>query len=106
MRARDITSAIKATRKAFAGGRQTNVPVYPDDGFNEQHKDAWLVAYFGVAGGAPPAWLLTAIEKDKMTIRLCYHKAKREPETADIHQYCSWVPLGRLEPGVYTLELF
>lgn len=65
----------------------------------------WLVAYLGSAG-SHGEWLLKSARIGEETIRLVYCQVKGGAVRDDRHPYIAWVPLGKLEPGSYALELF
>lgn len=71
-----------------------------------QQGSHWMVAYLGFGPSEPTWWTIegASVEGDK--IRLTYRKAKTTEATADIHHYYYWIPLGKLKPGVYYVELF
>ncbi len=104
VRGEDITAAVKATRWAFLGGRSADMPVDPEDG--SMGGSLWVVVYFGTAGSGPPAWLVHGIEVKGRTVRVTFSKPNRPVSTADVHQYFLWAPLGHVEPGAFTLELY
>jgi hypothetical protein len=96
---KDITAAIKASR-----GRLGERAVGPPDQLKPAGQPVWLVAYLGTSGSSPPAWKVEGIAvKDKL-IRVSYRKGAAV--TDDVHAYLVWAPLGKLEPGVYSLELY
>lgn len=102
VRADDFTNAVRATSLACLGSRSLGVPIGPDD--NSEHTHFWLVAHFGTTGSDPPAWLIQSAQRRGNALRLTY--VGGQPETKDMHHYFAWVPLGWVEPGTYTLELF
>jgi hypothetical protein len=66
----------------------------------------WFVAYLG-SGPSEPRWFTienAVVETGK--IRLNYHRAHATMMTRDIQHYCYWVPLTKLDPGVYYVELY
>jgi hypothetical protein len=104
VRGNNITQAIAATRRLFVGGGAADVPVLEGVGLEEG--PLWLVTYFGSAGSKPSAWQVEPVEQKGKTIRVPFWKPGRLGSTSDIHAYLVWIPLGELEEGAYTLELF
>ncbi len=102
----DIVQAVNATRWAFTGGRSLEVPVRPEPGDGPKPASFWMVAFLGIDGSTPPAWLVRSAERKGQNIRLSVIKPKRNSSTKDERHYFVWVPLGKLEAGRYTLELF
>jgi hypothetical protein len=102
VRGDDIRSAVRATRDVFCGGRAVDEAVNSDP--ESKPRDYWLVAYLGVAGSDPPAWVVKSVEVKSKEIRLSYEVAVSV--TDDEFAYFVWVPLGELMPGQYKVELF
>jgi hypothetical protein len=102
VRGKDIAGAVKSTRWLYMGTGSGDVPVFAD----EESKAAplWAVAFFGVSGSNPPAWLVQSVERKGKTVRISY--VTRTAATHDQHRYFLWVPIGTLEAGTYTFELF
>jgi hypothetical protein len=102
----DIVQAVNATREAFLGGRSAEVPVLPELAGGPKPTSFWMVAFLGVTGSEPPAWVVRSAERKGKVIRLSVQRPAGGGETKDSHLYFVWVPLGKMEPGKYTLELF
>jgi hypothetical protein len=98
----DLKAAVKATWEVFRYGRSASGPVSADR--RSRSERYWLVAYLGVDGSVPPAWLVKSVKVSGRTIRLAF--TKRGDATGVLHPYFVWAPLGKLGPGTYTLELF
>jgi hypothetical protein len=101
----DDISAIGLSSNVFAGYRSANVPVTlskPDP----PRGNHWLVVYLGIAGSGPVRWLVESVFVEKGRIRFNYHRDPSGISTADIHYYYYWVPVGKLNDGVYYLELY
>ena len=64
-----------------------------------------MVVYFGVADVAD-TFIVKSAEKKGRAFRVAYEFDQSEVSLKARHQHFAWVPLGRLQPGVYTLELF
>src|SRR5262245_25918428 len=65
----------------------------------------WLVAYLGTHG-SHGEWLRKSAQISGKKIRLTYYNGRKGAILLDMRPYLAWVPLGNLEPGAYTLELF
>jgi hypothetical protein len=102
VRGKDFTEALTATRLAFLGGRSADQPVDPE--VEPKSAELWLVAFLGAAGSEPPARLVQSVERRGKSVRVTYRKRLSETKTS--LPYFLWVPLGKLESGAYTLELF
>ena len=57
-----------------------------------------------VSGSDPEAWVVKGVERSGNKVRVSFFK--RLARTKDLQPYFAWVPLGTLEGGTYTLELF
>jgi hypothetical protein len=104
VRGDDLTTTLRSTMMAFTAARSTHKPVDPNDG--SKPEQLWLVAHLGLAYSTPPAWLVESAEQRGKTLRLTFFEPVNGGATSDDHQYFYWVPLGKLQPGAYTLELF
>ncbi len=104
VRAKDIRQAIRGTFLAFIGSRSAEKPVGPEEDPPPPPSDIWMVAYLGTSGSHPLAWEVRAVEQKGARVRLSY--AKGQPETNDLHRYFVWVPLGKQQTAIYTLEFF
>jgi hypothetical protein len=110
VRGHDLPAAVKATLLVLAGSRPVDTPIGPGDltGPHDRtkHDSIWMVAYLGTAGSSPPAWDIASVERRNKTVRLTYSKPDRFYSSRNLHVYLAWAPLGKLEPGDYSLELF
>lgn len=97
------TAAIKATWEVFCKGQSVAEPV--PRLASSRSDQFWLTAFLG-STGSHGAWLLKSAYIDGKTIRLNYSQEKEEMMFLDLHPHFVWVPLGKLEPGNYALELF
>jgi hypothetical protein len=89
----------------FNAGRAVDEPVGPINPDKEVKSDQfWLVAFLGTSGSSPPEWLVGSARLKGNEVRLVYRK--KSSESADAFPYLVWVPLGKLKPGIYTVELF
>jgi hypothetical protein len=98
----DVKAAVKATWEVFMRGQPATGPVSADR--RSRSEQYWLVAYLGVGGSSPPAWLVKSAKVSGRTIRLAF--TNPGAANSDLHPYFVWVPLGKLGRGAYTLELF
>ena len=97
----DVASAVIASELGFATPDEATPPV--TGGTSDT---LWLAAYLGSDGSVPSAFRLRAIEVNGKTIRVEYERDESPVRSADLRNYLIWVPLGRVEAGAYTLELF
>jgi hypothetical protein len=100
----DIGAAISATWEVCVCRRGAERPSAPYE--KGEHKSLWLVAYLGTAGSEPPHWEVRSVERKGRTVRLAFAPSETGSETNDEEQYFYWAPLGKLEPGACTLELY
>lgn len=99
------SDAIGASIDVFFGGRSADTPA-PIERPNPGLGSHWLVAYLG-AGPSGPTWFV--VEKVSVSankISLIFSNPEAGSVTADVHHYYFWVPLGKLNPGIYRLELY
>lgn len=66
----------------------------------------WMAVYLGSDGSSPSAYRVRAIEVRDRNIRLVYEHFEAAQRTSDLRAYMIWAPLGHLEAGSYTVELF
>ena len=104
VRGDDIGAAISATWEVCVCRRGADRPSAPYE--KGEHKPLWLVAYLGTAGSEPPHWEVRSVERKGRTARLTFALSETGSETNDEEQYFYWAPLGELEAGAYTLELY
>jgi hypothetical protein len=97
----DIAAAVKATWEVFTQG----LPVDEPASLNRHSKSEqyWLVAYLGMSGSAPPAWLVKSVHVSGLDIRLSF--GNPGSTATDMHPYFVWVPVGKLKTGTYALHL-
>ena len=101
----DIDGAVAAAFTVISGGRSTDI-VATLNKSNPPRGNHWLFAYLGIGSSSGPPFIVDEVTVNGTTIRLAYHKPKLMAQTDDIHEYFYWVPLGKLEDGTYSLELF
>lgn len=104
VRGDDFATAVKSTWQVFRCGCSADVPKGPSD--DQGQRSLWLVAFLGIDGSSPPAWLLKGAVQKGNVIRLSVAQPERLAVSADLYHYFVWVPLGKLEASTYTLELF
>ena len=100
VRGNDVAGAVQATRQVFTGS-SVDEPVPLDQ--RSEPDSFWVVAYFGISGSGE-AWLVRSVEVTGKEVRITFKKGVSENN--DEHPYFAWVPIGKLDPGTYTLELF
>jgi hypothetical protein len=103
--ATDLHDALSASFTVLAGSQAVDTPA-PVNKSKPKRGKYWLVAYLGSGPSNPTWWTVESVIVEKSTIRLTYHKTKPRPATDDIRRYYFWIPLGKLTPGDYELQLF
>ncbi|MGD9635557.1 MAG: hypothetical protein AB7I57_16830, partial [Pirellulales bacterium] len=103
--ATNLYDALSASLDALTGPRRVDAPVLLNRSEPERGS-FWLVAYLGSGPSNPTWWAIdsVAVEKDKVV--LAYHETKPRPATDDERHYYYWIPLGKLDPGAYEVQLF
>jgi hypothetical protein len=108
VRGKDINEAVRAASSAMVGFSGGGYPVAPKEGEwppPTESRQLWLVAYLGSGpSGTNAAAPIQSVEREGKAIRLAYRY--RGNEHKDMMPYIFWVPLGEMEKGTYTLELF
>ena len=97
----DLAWAVRGSELGFATPDDATPPVMASTS-----DTLWLAAYLGSDGSVPSAFRLRAIEVNGKTIRVEYERDESPVRSADLRNYLIWAPLGRVEAGAYTLELF
>ncbi len=98
-----IGDAIKATQRVLAGYRSADKPV---PSFNVETGSYWLAVYLGCGQSEPRRWIVESVTVSGSTIRLAYRQPQAKGQTTDIVHYYYWVPIGAVDDGAYTLELY
>ena len=101
--AANIGDAVKATARIFSAWRPADKPAVP---LNVESQNYWLAVYLGAGHSSPTTWIVDSAKVDGNTIRFIYRKPQRGYASGDVVRYYYWVPLGRLDEGVYYLELY
>lgn len=97
----DISGAVKNARVSFSLPEQPVADI--GTGIDDM---VWVAAFLGSDGSVPPAFKVRAIEVTGNTIRVSYERDESSARTCDLLAYLIWAPVGRMEAGIYTLELF
>jgi hypothetical protein len=96
-----IDASLSVLRGSHSAGKATpvNMP-------NAARGSYWLVGYLGLGPSEPLSWELKGATVDGSTIRITYQQPKVTMATRDVWYFYYWVPLGKLKPGTYRLELY
>jgi hypothetical protein len=105
---KDVAAAVKSAGMSFTmSDMSSSMPDQPIPvvtiGTDER---VWLAAFLGADGSIPPAYKVRAIEVSGRTIRLSYERDDSSGRTCDLIGYLVWASIGRMDAGVYTIELF
>jgi hypothetical protein len=98
-------SAIRISSTVVAGYRSADNPVTLNQS-NPPTGNYWLVVCLGIAGSSPTRWFVDNVTVNEGRVRFNYRQNPIGMSTCDIHYYYYWVPLGKLDDGVYYLELY
>ena len=103
--AANIEDAMRATSSVLRGSHRADTPATANrpDPSRGRH---WMVAYLGMGPSNPTWWTIDRVEMKDERIRLTFRQSKATLITADIHHYYYWIPLKKLQPGTYQLELY
>jgi hypothetical protein len=101
VRGADVATALLSAEMAFRGS-SADRPLRGNPPTKE--KPIWAVAQLGVRGSSPPAFEVKAVKRDGMRVRVSFEE--KQSRSLDERPYLVWAPLGELEPGDYTLELY
>jgi hypothetical protein len=102
--AEDIKEAIAATKSVLFQRRSADKPASGADG-EWKPRAIWLVAYLGVFSSEPPGWIVDPVVHEGNTVRVPYW-AQEDVSGRNAHPHFLWVPLGKVEPGKYELQLY
>ena len=102
--AKKFRDALDASTNVLFGSRSANTAATQDKP-KPARGSHWLVAYLGTAPSSPTWWSVESVSVDKSKVVLSYRKTKPRPATRDVRRYYYWIPLGKLDPGAYELEL-
>lgn len=97
--------AVRASASVLLGGRSASaaVPVEKQRAYLGSH---WLVAYLGCGHSDPLPWIVENAAVVESKIQLTYRQPRAFIATSDSLPYYYWIPLGKLAPGTYEIELF
>jgi hypothetical protein len=102
--ATNLQDALSASLSTLIAPRSADTPA-PVNTTNPNRGSLWLFAYLGSGPSNPTWWIIEKVELEKGKVILRYRPSKPSPATADVHPYYYWIPIGRLEPGSYELQL-
>lgn len=97
----DVAAATHASTAGFAVPEGPMPVVTADTG-----DTLWIAVYLGRDGSMPPAYQVRAIAVTGKTLRVSYGHDAAPVRSCDLRDYLVWAPVGPVESGVYTLELF
>jgi hypothetical protein len=101
VRGADVGTALLSAEMAYRGS-SADRPLRGNPPTKD--KPIWVVAHLGVRGSSPPAFEVKAVERDGKRVRVSFEE--KRSRSLDERPYLVWAPLGELEPGDYTLELY
>jgi hypothetical protein len=102
--AKELGHALNASSNVLFGSHPADKPA-AEDKPKPKRGSHWLVAYLGSGPSNPTQWVVDSVSVEKGRIILNYHKAKTMSATKDMRRYFFWIPLGKLAPGNYELQL-
>lgn len=103
--ATSIYDALAASFSILVGARSAETPA-PVNTAEPKRGSHWLVAYLGSGHSSPSRWTIERVTVDTNKLVLTYRKSSPAPASEDSRQYYYWIPLGKLNPGVYEVQLF
>jgi hypothetical protein len=103
--AEGINDAVKASFDVFLGSLRAATPATVST-TKQKRPIHWLAVYLGPGPSTPVWWTVEGATVQGNTVRLTYRQSRPQPATEDVHRYYCWVPLGKLAPGAYSVELF
>lgn len=104
VRGSDIGDAVALTQVAFRSGVGTGVLTRPND--NNPSNLLWIVAYVGRDSSSPLHYEFLRVEQTGNRFRVEYRDNRPDGGSDEYIPYAIWVPVGELEAGKYTLELY
>lgn len=99
----NVGDAIKATRRVFDGFYAADKAV---SFFGVKSNSHWLSVYLGCGSSSPLKWDVERVSVNGNMIRLTYRHPQPAGGTEDVVRYYYWVPIGDLDDGAYSLELY
>ncbi|RIK82768.1 MAG: hypothetical protein DCC67_06790 [Planctomycetota bacterium] len=100
-----VDDAVRASAGVFVALRAADTPA-PVNVTKPIRGSHWLVAYLGSGPSTPTWWTIAGASVEGKTIRLTYRQSPPVPATSDVQHYYYWLPLGKLDPETYEVELF
>jgi hypothetical protein len=97
----DFPGAIKNTWEVFGQGYPVEKVVSRD--YKMEAENIWLVVFMGIKGSGG-AWQVKSVKQEGKSIRFSFFRGATQG-AANENAYFYWVPLGKLEPGFYSLEI-
>jgi hypothetical protein len=97
----DLIAAVKSATPSFSVPGESVLTVA-----GSTSEKLWVAAYLGTDGSIPPAYRIHAVEVRDKTIRIVYERDESPGRSCDLRAYLVWAPIGPIEAGSYTLELF
>jgi hypothetical protein len=101
----NVHEAVRASSSVILSAQSVRIPVRID-AEHAARDNYWLVAYIGAGPSEPTWWTIERVTAKGNTIRIAYRESPPAATTQDVHMYYYWIPIGRLESGVYKLELY
>jgi hypothetical protein len=94
-----LTTAILGTHQVrrFDRPATLNIPEPPTGNY-------WLAVFLGISGSTAPNWLVDSVTIQGSQIRFSYHW--QGAKSKDEHHYYYWAPIGELNDGNYSVELY
>ena len=105
---KDIAAAVKSAGMSFTmSAMSSSMEGQPVPAITIDPEDTvWLAAFLGSDGSVPPAFIVRSINVKGRTIRVSYDRDNSSGRSCDLRSYMVWAPVGRVEAGEFTLELF
>lgn len=97
----DVVAAVKSSTPTFSLPEESVL-----DMAGSASETMWVAAYLGTDGSLPPAYRIQAVEVRDKTVRIAYKRNESPERSCDLRPYMVWAPIGPVEAGSYTLELF
>ena len=97
----DVSAAMKSSAVGFSVTKD-QAPIVA----GSTSETLWVAAYLGTDGSIPAAYRIRAIELKGKILRVAYERDESPTRSCDLLAYMIWAPVGQVEAGAYTLELF
>jgi hypothetical protein len=103
VRCRDLSTAMTTTGQVLTRGNSLVKPISSSK--DSKSDEVWMVAYLGLdAQGS--VYRVESVAVSGRTIRASYRYRHPAVSNSGLQPYFYWVPLGRVAPGTYRLELY